>query len=326
MSQPFQWLIQAFPPSPKWSPDDMPDLSGKVVLVTGGNSGIGFEMIKSLLRKNAKVYLAARSEQKGAAAIRALEQESGGKTAEFLQLDLSDLAAVRASAQEFAKRESHLDILFLNAGVMFPPPEQLTAQKYDATVGVNVVGHHLFLRLLYPLLLSRPSSGTSPGPARIVWVSSCANYLVPGCLDFATFTRTRTSGAHEKLKVDVDLFGMYCQSKLAQIQASALVARRAGEAGEDVVSIAVDPGHIRSDIFRGTTSFFFKLWDMLIAYPVSYGALTPLYAATSTEALAYNGKYLRAWARPGQPHPASYDREQQEQLWSWLEEQVKDYI
>ena len=80
----------------------MPDLSGKVVLVTGGNTGIGFEMIKSLLRKNAKVYLAARSQQKGEAAIRALKDETG-KTAEFLPLDLNDLAAVRTSAQEFAK-------------------------------------------------------------------------------------------------------------------------------------------------------------------------------------------------------------------------------
>ena len=102
MSQPIQWLLQAFPPAPKWSPADMPDLSGKVVLVTGGNSGIGFETIKSLLRKNAKVYLAARSQQKGEDAIRALKDETG-RTASFLQLDLNDLAAVRTSAQEFAK-------------------------------------------------------------------------------------------------------------------------------------------------------------------------------------------------------------------------------
>ncbi|KAM5530131.1 hypothetical protein V8D89_016209 [Ganoderma adspersum] len=323
MSQPFQWLIQAYPPAPKWSPEDMPDLSGKIVLVTGGNTGIGFEMIKSLLRKNAKVYLAARSQQKGETAIRALQEETG-RAAEFLQLDLNDLAAVRTSAHEFAKRESHLDVLFLNAGVMFPPPEQLTAQGYDATVGVNVVGHHLFLRLLYPLLVSphpNPASASHPGPARIIWVSSSANYLVPGRLDFTTFT---DGPARQRKKVDT--FGMYCQSKLAQIQVSAVVARRAADKGEDVVSITIDPGNIRSEIYRGTTSFFYKLWDMLVAYPVSYGVLTPLYAGTTPEALAYNGKYLRAWARPGQPHPASYDREQQEQLWNWLEEQVKDYM
>ena len=86
----------------------MPDLSGKVVLVTGGNSGIGFEMIKSLLKKNAKVYLASRSRQKGEEAIRALKDETG-KTADFLQLDLNDLAAVRTSAQEFAKYVSIRD-------------------------------------------------------------------------------------------------------------------------------------------------------------------------------------------------------------------------
>ena len=159
---------------------------------------------------------------------------------------------------ETRRREPHLDILFLNAGIMFPPPSQLTAQGYDATVGVNVVGHHLFLRLLYPLLVPL-SSASQAGPARIIWVSSCANYLVPGRLDFSTFTdgpARQTATRDQKL----DTFAMYCQSKLAQIQASALVARRAAEADEAVVSIAVDPGHIRSDIFRGTSSFFFKLW------------------------------------------------------------------
>ena len=164
---------------------------------------------------------------------------------------------------EIHRREPHLDILFLNAGIMFPPPAQLTAQGYDATVGVNVVGHHLFLRLLYPLLVSPHSRPyPSPEPARIVWVSSCANYLVPGRLDFSSFT---DGPARQPQKLDT--FAMYCQSKLAQIQASALVARRAAEADEGVVSIAVDPGHIRSDIFRGTSSFFFKIWVRALAFP-----------------------------------------------------------
>ena len=103
MAQLIRWCIQVFPAPPsKWHPEDMPDLSGKVVLVTGGNTGIGFEMIKHLLRKNAKVYLAARSEQKGNQAIEALREETG-KIAEFLQLDLNDLVAVRRSAEEFAR-------------------------------------------------------------------------------------------------------------------------------------------------------------------------------------------------------------------------------
>ncbi len=97
-----QWIQQAFPPAPTWYPADMPDLSGKVVLVTGGNAGIGREIVKQLLRKNARVYLAARSPAKAREAIQSLTAETG-KTAEFLQLDLSDLDAVRTAAQEFKR-------------------------------------------------------------------------------------------------------------------------------------------------------------------------------------------------------------------------------
>ncbi|EJF60473.1 NAD(P)-binding protein [Dichomitus squalens LYAD-421 SS1] len=319
MSHPIQWCRQAFPPASKWHPEDIPDLSGQIVLVTGGNSGIGFEMIKSLLRKNAKVYLAARSQQKGEEAIRALKEDTG-KTAEFLQLDLNDLVAVQRSAQDFAQRESHIDILFINAGIMYPPLDQITAQKYDATFGVNVIGHHLFLRLLYPLLTSpSPLSQSQTSPSRIIWTSSSANLLVNGRLDFSTFTE----GPDRRKAGTFDLYG---QSKLAQIQLSAYVAKRAAEAGENVVSIAVDPGHIRSDIFRGKKPWYIILYEKFVMYPVSYGVLTPLYAGTAPEALEYNGKYIRPWARPGQPHPSAYDREQQEKLWVWLEEQVKEYL
>ncbi len=102
MSLFIQWVLQAFPPAPTWHLADMPDLSGKVVLVTGGNAGIGREIVKELLRKNARVYLAARSPVKAREAIELLKAETG-KTAEFLQLDLSDLDAVRVAAQEFKR-------------------------------------------------------------------------------------------------------------------------------------------------------------------------------------------------------------------------------
>ncbi|KAI0708181.1 NAD(P)-binding protein [Cerioporus squamosus] len=312
-----QFLQQAFPPAPTWHPADMPDLSGKVVLVTGGNAGIGREIVKDLLRKSARVYLAARSPPKAREAIESLTRESG-KTADFLQLDLSDLDAVRAAAEEFKRRESHTDILYLNAGLMLPPVEDLTAQGYDLTFGTNVIGHFLFLQLLYPLLLAAPA----PGPSRVVWTASFSHYQVPGDrLDYATFT-----DGPERRNVRRGMFTMYAQSKLAQVALSSYLAKRAVEAGESVVSIVVDPGNIQSEIFRGEKPWYLRLWERLIMYPTAYGAITPLYAGTAPEALAYNGKYLRPWARPGDPSPAALDSREQERLWVWLEAQLKAYL
>ncbi|KAI0708168.1 NAD(P)-binding protein [Cerioporus squamosus] len=292
-----QWLQQAFPPAPTWHPADMPDLSGKVVLVTGGNAGIGREIVKELLHKDARVYLAARSPGKAEDAIQSLTAETG-KTAEFLQLDLSDLNAVEAAAREFKRRESHIDVLYLNAGLMLPPVDDLTAQGYDLTFGTN---------LLYPLLVSashRPDE--SSDPARVVWVSAFANYLVPGGkLDYTTFT-----DGPARRNVKRGMFAMYAQSKLAQVTLSAYLAKRAAEADENVVSIALDPGNIPVDKRMIRT----------------YGAITPLYAGTAPEALASNGKYLRPWARAGDPDPVAFDRRKQEKLWAWLEEQVKAYL
>ncbi|KAI0744855.1 hypothetical protein C8Q76DRAFT_764360 [Earliella scabrosa] len=239
--------------SDTWTPEDIPDLSGKVALVTGGNTGIGRET-------NAKVYLAARSPDKAHKAIEELAAETGGKTAHFLQLDLSDLSAVRDAAYDFARRESRLDILFLNAGIMCPPADQLTAQGYDLTMGTN-----------------RRKVGT---------------------------------------------FAMYAQSKLAPVALSAHIAARR----EPVVSIVVDPGHTTSEIFHRDKAWYWRVWEYLITYPTPYGAITPLYAGTAPEAAAYNGKYLRPWARPGLPNPSAYDAKEQQKLWDWLEKQVEPYM
>jgi len=105
---PFSTILrQAYPPAPEWSVDKISDLSTKVFIVTGGNAGIGKETCKQLLLKNAKVYLAARSEPKAQAALDELEKETG-KKAIFLKLDLGDLDATKKSAQEFLEYVSPL--------------------------------------------------------------------------------------------------------------------------------------------------------------------------------------------------------------------------
>ncbi|KAG9086068.1 hypothetical protein FS749_003926 [Ceratobasidium sp. UAMH 11750] len=107
-------LEQTFPPAPRWSVDQIPDLAGQIMIVTGGNSGIGYETCKALLAKNAKVYMAARCPKKANAAIAQLKEATNGKSPIFLQLDLADLQSVRAAATQFTRQETELHCLFNN--------------------------------------------------------------------------------------------------------------------------------------------------------------------------------------------------------------------
>ncbi|KAI0642041.1 NAD-P-binding protein [Trametes meyenii] len=303
-----------FPGKPTWSPNRLPDLSARTIIVTGGNAGIGRETVKQLLLKNATVYMAARSRERAERAIWGLRQETG-KEAFFLHLDLSDLRSVKKAAEEYKQRESRLDVLYLNAGIVYPPRVQLTEQGYDATFGTNVLGHYLFARLLYSTL---KQSSRSPDTARVVWLSSMANYA-PRVLHYETY---RQGPARDK----ADLLALYGESKLAAVLASNALARRC--AADGIVSIAVDPGTIKSDIYRESCPWYYRLgiWDTIFSYPTEYGALTSLYSGCMPKAAEYNGKYMRPWTRLGEPNPLAQDVQEQERLWTWLEEQVKDYL
>jgi retinol dehydrogenase-12 len=253
---------QICPPSPKWTVDNIPDLSDQVFIVTGGNAGIGKETCKQLLLKNARVYLAARSESKAQAALEELETETG-KKAIFHKLDLGDLDAVKKSAQEFleyvplprtselrlsdrlsCRKETKLNVLIANAGVMAPPIDQLTAQNFDLQFGTNVLGHLLFIRLLYPLLVS---TTTPADPSRVVWVSSSAQYYVspPIKYDWITDTEARKKQA---------LWSLYNQSKFATVQLVYALQRELGDK-DGVVFFSLDPGNIKSDLQRHVHSF-----------------------------------------------------------------------
>ncbi|KAH9892803.1 NAD-P-binding protein [Cubamyces lactineus] len=309
----YHLLRSIWPGKLTWSADHLPDLSSKVVLVTGGNTGIGREIVKRSLMKNAKVYLAARSQQKAERAIQELREETG-KEALFLQLDLSDLSAVKKAVEEFKQRESQLDVLYLNAGVMIPPKDQLTAQGYDATFGTNVIGHYLLCRLLYPIL---SASGQSSDPSRLVWLASVGHYG-PRKLAYETYV---DGPARQK----IDLFDTYAQSKLAAVVLSMHFASKGAQEGK-VISIATDPGNIRSEIFRGDVPWYMRIWEALVLYPVENGALTPLYAGSAPEAAAYNGKYMEPWARIGKPSSVALNVQEQERLHDWLDEQVRSFL
>ncbi len=147
----------------------------QVFLVTGGASGIGFELVKILYAHNAKVYIAARSEQKASKAIASIESSHPKSNGElvFLHLDLNDLMLVKQSAESFLSKESRLDVLWNNAGVMTPPQGSKTKQNYESQLGTNCLGPFLFTKLLTPLLVATAKSAPR-GSVRVVWLGSSA--------------------------------------------------------------------------------------------------------------------------------------------------------
>lgn len=136
-----------FPPKPQFTDKDVPDLHGKVYIVTGANSGIGRELAYMLYSKNAKVYVGARSEEKANNAISSIRNALPASTGSLVQMhiDLSDLEKVKAAARHFLAEESKLNALFNNAGVMVAPvePSPKTTQGYELALGVNCVGTFL---------------------------------------------------------------------------------------------------------------------------------------------------------------------------------------
>ncbi|KAF7795538.1 hypothetical protein EIP86_006700 [Pleurotus ostreatoroseus] len=312
-----------WPPKAKWSVNDIPDLSGKVAIVTGGNSGIGKETVKALLAKKAKVYIAAHNQARCDAAIQELKTLTSNE-ALFLDLDLADLSAVKRAAQAFQEKESKLDILINNAGVMLPDPKALTVEGYDLQFGVNVIGHWYFTQLLIPQLVAAGSS-------RLVNVSSHGHILSEGI----NWNTLRDGPERQKTK-PLDL---YNQSKFANVAVASEFARRYADKG--IVSTSLHPGLIVTNLGRDMSRNVVKIVGLL-SYDSAKGALTSLYAATSPEAATANGKaslrrqyivllltvllsqYLIPWARIGKAHPGTLNPELGEKLWTWLEEQTKD--
>lgn len=305
-------LSQVFPPTSHFSVNDIPDLSGKVIIVTGGYAGIGFWTSKALLEHNAKVYLAGRDAAKAEKAIADLKRETGGKEALFLKVDLAELKSVKAAGQEFLSKETRLDVLINNGGVMKPPIEKITADGYDLQWGTNVLGHFYLTRLLLPLLVE--TAKTNPDEkARIVNLSSSAAYL--GTLRFDTFK----DGPTRKKKASWDL---YNQSKLGNVIVADELHKRYSSQG--IVSTSVNPGNIRSELQRHLSGLEAAIINRMV-YDTPYGALTSLWAATSPETADLGGEFLVPWARQGRLWKSARDPVQAQEVWTWLEEQVQTF-
>ena len=213
------------------APLSIPDQSGRVAIVTGANSGIGFETARELARAGATVVLACRSESRAVEAMARLEADDLKGQRSFIPLDLADLDSVAAFASTFAEAHDRLDILVNNAGVMVPP-RGTTKQGFELQIGVNHFGHFALTGRLLPLLLATPDS-------RVVNVSSIAHRQGRMRLDDINYER----GGYTS-------WGAYGQSKLANLLFTLGLHRRLDAAGASTLSVASHPGVTATNLQR----------------------------------------------------------------------------
>ncbi|QRW13834.1 short chain dehydrogenase [Ceratobasidium sp. AG-Ba] len=306
-------ISQIYPPKPVFAVEQIPDLAGQIVIVTGGNAG-------ALLSKNAKVYLAARSRPRAEEAIEWLKNETG-KEAIFLELDLASFNSIKKATEEFKSKEQELHVLYNNAGVMAPPVELKTAEGYDLQFGTNVLGHFYFTKLLLPALLhTAKNSPLAHGHARIINTSSSAVYIGPrGHIVWDTLGTSEDSDARRK-RMGTNV--LYAQSKIGNVLFSNELAKQYGDQG--IISVSLNPGNLKTELGRHLTRLHIWLLEFIL-YPASYGALTQLWAGTTPDIEQLNGKFLIPWARIGDAGAFARDEQLAKKLWNWCEEQVKGH-
>lgn len=327
MLNPFSMLTQAFPPHPQFTEKDIADLTGRVCIVTGANTGVGKEVAQILYSKNATVYATSRSEEKGRAAIASIKEaipDSKGKL-ELLTLDLADLTTVKPAAKAFLAKETQLHLLINNAGVMMPPQGSQTAQGYELQLGTNCVGPFLFTKLLTPTLVG--TAKTAPKDSvRVVWVASSATEVLSPTpaieIDNLDYKRDRL----KEVKYGISKAGNYFHSTE--------FAKR--HKTEGVISVALNPGNLKSDLDRHITAFIPRFFRKTTTYPPIYGAYTELFAAVSPDVtIEKTGDWIAPWGRfysiRSDLVQSSKSREEggtglAEDFWKWTEQQVENYL
>ncbi|GAA5892879.1 hypothetical protein JCM5296_006031 [Sporobolomyces johnsonii] len=298
-----------------WEPSkEIPDLTGKVAIVTGGNVGLGFITAQELASKGCKVYIACRNEERAKAAIEKINAATPGKEADlvYLPFDLTDLKSAKAAAQTL-EGEGRLDIVVNNAGVM--------AWPYKLVNGVEIqfwnhLGHFALVHHLLPLLVKTSKESS----VRIVNVSSLGHTFSPKP-DFSSM-----DGANGEFG---STWRRYGQAKLANILFSVGLQERVK--GENIRVNSCHPGNVNTELTRGpaeTYGVVGRLMTKLAPYITmtpTEGAKTQLYLAASPEVDSkdYRAKYFTPIATETEPSALAQDKELAEQLWKLSEDWVK---
>lgn len=258
-----------------WTANKISDLSGKVIIITGANSGIGYESAREFSRNGAEVIVASRDPIKADLAIQKLKEEIPGAKLKFIKLDLASLKSIRIFTDEFKSNYDKLDILLNNAGIMLIPYGK-TQDGFENTVGTNHLGHFALTGLLMDRLTSTPG-------ARVVNVASNAHYA--GEMDFNNLLFENKLG-YTPMKA-------YSRSKLANLLFTYELQRRFQSRGHDVIALAAHPGisatSLANHLFFNLISWLIQPVMKMVFQSSAMGALPSLRAAVDPEALG--GQY-----------------------------------
>jgi NAD(P)-dependent dehydrogenase (short-subunit alcohol dehydrogenase family) len=289
----------------KWTSGDVPGQQGRLAVVTGANTGLGFETARVLAARGASVVLAVRDTEKGKRAAAGIAAAAPGANVMVQPLDLASLESIRAAAGELRATHPAIDVLVNNAGVMFPP-RQTTGDGFELQFGTNHLGHFALTGLLLEQMLPVPGS-------RVVTVSSLAHRL-GARIHFGDLQSERS---YRRVAA-------YGQSKLANLMFTYELARRLSGAGT-TIAVAAHPGLAATDLGRYTpaiAAFFYAL----VTQQAAMGALPTLRAATDPGVAG--GQYYgpgRLFGTRGYPTLArssgqSHDTAIQRRLWAVSEE------
>ncbi|MFN8027209.1 MAG: SDR family oxidoreductase [Acidimicrobiia bacterium] len=282
----------------------VPDLHGKTILITGGNTGIGLETAVALARAGATVTITARDAAKGKAAVDEIRSRSGSTDVDVMDLDLASFASVREFAPKYAADHPSLDVLVNNAGLMLTQ-RRVTEDGNEMTFQVNHLGPFLLTNLLHDPIVAAGRAGG----ARVVNVSSDAHKQGGKTLDFDDLQSPGGVSATNSMKV-------YGRTKLENILFTRELARRWADDG--VKSNAVHPGFVRSGFGRDGDGG--KLFDLimpvigLLALSPEQGAYTSVYVASSPEVEDVTGKFF-AKCKELTPSAAAQDDAAAAKLW-----------
>jgi NAD(P)-dependent dehydrogenase (short-subunit alcohol dehydrogenase family) len=288
---------------PRWTAADVPDLAGRTAVVTGGNTGLGFEVARVLATRGAQVTIACRDVAK---AQRAADDIPG---ASIVPLDLGSLASVREAAAALSGEYEKIDLLVNNAGVMMTPYLR-TKDGFELQLGINHLGHFALTGLLLDRLLAAPA-------ARIVTVSSLVHRR--GVIDFTDLAS----------ELHYDRTAAYARSKVANLLFAYELQRRLAAVGAAAISLAAHPGYARTQLTRHLPPLIqagSRLAEPVIAHKAEQGALSILRAATDPSAVggSYYGPSgpfeMRGTPKLVRSNKMSYNEDIARRLWSESEQ------
>jgi NAD(P)-dependent dehydrogenase (short-subunit alcohol dehydrogenase family) len=255
----------------RWTATDIPDQAGRTVLITGANSGLGLRSAEALAARGATVLMGCRNAERGEVARERVAAVATGPAPVVVPLDLADLASVRKAAVEVDDTADRLDVLMNNAGIMAVPLAR-TADGFEMQFGTNHLGHFALTGLLLPALLRAPAP-------RVVTTSSFVHRSGRNRWDDPNYENARYAR-----------WMSYGQSKLANLLFMRELARRAGEAGPELISAAAHPGYASTHLQAASAeaaggwlramAMAMAIGNRIVAQSDAQGALPQLYAAT----------------------------------------------